>query len=256
MRPKILCIQFRNNKNSVEQEQASIEREAGVYTDVDFISATDLTINWNAPAELMSEYSGLILGGSGEFDFDGNREADDPAKMTTFEFVDRLDALFCYLFEEDVPTLGICYGHQLLGYFKGAQVKYDVVQKKTCSHEVKLVVDKEDHFLFSNLPDSFQAHYGHKDALDRVPEGAKLIMCGGDKCKVSALRYKNNIFTTQFHPEMNFEDMVIRIKNSPGYLPEGSVFEEIFKDDIHSNTILQNFSKFVAMKADTQVSVD
>ena len=114
------------------------------------------------------------------------------------------------------------------------------------------MVDKNDYFLFSDLPESFQAHYGHKDALDRVPEGAVLLMNGGDKCKVSALQYKNNIFTTQFHPELNFEDMTERMKNSPGYIPEGVVAEEIFKDDPHSNTILQNFGKFVAIQSNKQ----
>lgn len=112
------------------------------------------------------------------------------------------------------------------------------------------MVNKHNHFLFSDLPESFQAHYGHKDSLDRVPEGAVLLMNGGDQCKVSALQYKNNIYTTQFHPELNFDDMVDRMKNSSGYLPEGTVVEEIFKNDPHSNTILQNFGKFVAMKAE------
>ncbi|MCA9354736.1 MAG: gamma-glutamyl-gamma-aminobutyrate hydrolase family protein [Candidatus Kaiserbacteria bacterium] len=254
MRAKILTIQFRVNPASVAQEQASIQREAGVYAEIDFISALDESINWNDPATLMIPYQGLILGGSGEFDFDGNRAADDPARTTSYDFLERLRPLFAFLFEHDLPTLGICYGHQLLGAFAGAQVKYDETQKKSCSHEIKLMINKHDYFLFSDLPDSFQAHYGHKDALDRVPEGAVLLMNGGDECKVSALKYKNNIYTTQFHPELTFEDMAERIKNSPGYLPEGVLAEEVFKDDPNSNKILQNFGKFVALQVEGPVT--
>ena len=109
------------------------------------------------------------------------------------------------------------------------------------------MVDRHDYFLFSDLPESFSAHYGHKDALDSIPEGAVLLMNGGDECKISALQYKKNIYTVQFHPELRLGDMLERIKNSPGYLPEGTVAEEIFTDDPHSNTILQNFGKFVAL---------
>lgn len=246
---KILAIQFRRNPVSIEQEQACIVREAGIYTGVDFVSALDETIDFQFPETILEGYSGVILGGSGEFDFDGNRDLSDENRKISYEILGRLRPLFEYLFEHDIPTLGICYGHQLLGAFAGAQVEYSAEQKKSRTHEVKLVVDKNDHFLFSDLPESFKAHYGHKDVLDRVPEGAMLLMNGGDECKVSALRYKNNIYTTQFHPELRLEDMIERIKNSPGYLPEGVAVEEVFQDSPDSNKILQNFGKFVALHA-------
>ncbi len=249
MSTKILTIQFRVNPSSVAQEQASVQREAGVYTGVDFVSALDETIDWKQPEIILQKYHGVILGGSGEFDFDGNRMPEDVARKTSYELLEKLKPLFSHIFEHDIPTLGICFGHQLLGAFAGAQVCCDAGQKKICSHELKLMVDKNDYFLFSDLPESFQAHYGHKDVLDRVPEGAVLLMNGGDQCKVSALRYKNNIYSTQFHPELNFTDMVERMKASPGYLPEGALAEELFRDEPHSNTILQNFSKFVALQA-------
>jgi GMP synthase-like glutamine amidotransferase len=250
MRAKILGIQFRVKPDAVSHEKACLQREAGVYADIEFVSALDESVDWNEPAKLMEEYQGVILGGSGDFDFDGGRTVDDPARSVSYALLEKLRPLFSYVFEHDIPTLGICYGHQLLGAFAGAQVQCDECQKKIRSHEVKLMVDKHDYFLFSDLPESFQAHYGHKDSLDRVPEGAVLLMNGGDQCKISALKYKNNIFTTQFHPELNFDDMVERMKNSPGYLPEGTIAAEIFKDDPHSNTILQNFGKFVALRAE------
>jgi GMP synthase (glutamine-hydrolysing) len=250
MRPKILTIQFRSNPSSREQEQAAIVREGGVYAEIEFISALDESVNWAEPAALMAPYQGVILGGSGDFDFDGGRSEDDMARKQSYVFLEQLRPLFQYLFDNDVPTLGICYGHQLLGAFAGAQVKRDEAQKKTRSHPVKVMVDKNDYFLFSDLPDTFYAQYGHKDSLDRVPEGAVLLMNGGEECKVSALRYKNNIYTTQFHPELTLEDMLARMHASPDYLPEGVVAEEVFKDSPDANRILRNFGKFVALQAE------
>jgi GMP synthase-like glutamine amidotransferase len=243
---KILTIQFRTNDKTIAQEQQSIQREIGAAARVEFVSALDETLDWQYPEVIMEEYDGVVLGGSGDLDFDGNRPVDDEVRKISYEILGRLRPLFTYLFEYDIPTLGICFGHQILGAFAGAQVKYSPEQKKVCSHEVKLLVDAHDYFLFSGLPKTFMAHYGHKDVLDRVPEGAVLVMNGGPKCQVSALKYKKNIYTVQFHPELTFADMVDRINNSPGYLPEGVTVEEIFKNDPSSNSILSNFGKFVA----------
>jgi GMP synthase (glutamine-hydrolysing) len=221
---------------------------------VEFVSALDDTIDWNFPEVVMQQYAGVILGGSGDFDFDGGRSNEDPAKVMSYELLGKLRPLFTYLFEHDIPTLGICYGHQLLGAFAGAQVKHFPEQSKTRSHTVRLLVNRNDHFLFTDLPTSFSAFYGHKDSLDRVPEGATLIMEGGETCKISALRFKENIYTTQFHPELTYEDMLERIRNSPGYLPEGVTIESLYQPDNSTNTILQNFGTFIAQRQEQTVS--
>jgi len=248
MTPKILLVQFRTNPIAVEQERSSIVREVGGVCEVGYISALDKEVDWNFPEVLIAGYSGVILGGSGDLDFDGGRPADDEVRRISYELVGQLHSFFTYLFDNDIPTLGICYGHQLLGAFAGAQVHSDIAQKKVRSHEVKLLVNKNDYFLFTDLPESFYAYYGHKDVLDRVPEGAVLLMNGGECCQVSALQYRKNIYTVQFHPELNFGDMLLRVNSSKGYLPEGVTVEEIFKDDPHSNVILRNFGKFVASR--------
>jgi GMP synthase (glutamine-hydrolysing) len=249
VKAKILCLQFRKKEQSIAKEQASIAREVGEFADPYFVSALDSQINWEDPAGLLSSYGGVILGGSGDFDFDGGRSDDDEAKKISYEILDRLRPLFSYIFDHDIPTLGICYGHQLVGAFAGAQVVNDHEQKKTRSHQVRLLTEAHEHFLFSGLPNEFFAHYGHKDSLDRIPEGATLLIEGGRQCRVSALKYKNNIYTTQFHPELTGADMIERIKNAPGYLPEGQVVEELFKDDPNSNLILCNFAQFVQNQA-------
>ena len=40
--------------------------EAGIYTNVDFVSILDDSIDWNFPETIMEPYDGVILGGSGE----------------------------------------------------------------------------------------------------------------------------------------------------------------------------------------------
>lgn len=246
----ILVVQFRINQILIDHEQQCLRRQLGEQVNLQFLNALDETIDWSVPEVILNGFDGVIFGGSGDLDFDGNRPLNDVVCQLSQTVLDRLSPTFQYIFANDIPTLGICYGHQIIGAFAGAKVKYSPEQRKICSHELKFMVDKNNYWLFANLPESFSAHYGHKDVLDSVPCGATLLLSGGERCQVSALRYKNNIFTVQFHPELTYGDMVERIKSLPGFLPEGSIVEEVFKDDPSSNLIVKNFAEFVALQVE------
>lgn len=246
MAPMILCIQFRRSESSVTNEQNCISRSLPDSVSCTFVSALDESIVWDEPTQVLSGIGAVILGGSGDFDFDGGRSEDDPDRQMSYILLERLRLVFEHIFLHDIPTLGICYGHQLLGVFKGARVWNDVSQTKSRSHKVQLLANAQHHSVFDGLPKSFHAIYGHKDSLERVPDGAVLLIEGGDQCKVSGLLYQKNILSTQFHPELTFLDMIGRLESSPGYLPEGVLLEEIYKDDADANKILTNFGLFVS----------
>lgn len=248
--PRVLVIQFRANTVAMELEATSIAREIGTVVAADFMSALDTKIHWSDPAVLLASYAGVVFGGSGDFDFDGERPADDPARVMSSVLLQRLRPLCEYLFLHDIPTLGICFGHQLIGAFAGASVSSDPRQRKTRSHEVELLVENHDLFLFTDVPKFFTAQYGHKDVLTTVPPGAVLLATGGEACQVSVLRYKENIYSTQFHPELTVEDMTLRTKHFPGYLPEGVVVQEIFQDSPDAHKILHNFAKLLVIRAE------
>lgn len=242
----VLVLQFRKNPETRASEEAAIRRAAENLTiDFSFRDALDESTSWSDPETILGHQDALVLGGSGDLDFDGGRNAADEVPMLSRALLERMRPFLEYVFQHDIPTLGICYGHQLIGAFRGAAVTNDTKQSKMGSHAVRLLVDTHDHFLFENLPNEFFAQYGHKDSLDRIPEGATLLM-EGEQCKISALRYGKNIFTTQFHPEMRAEDIAERLKHSPGYLPEGVLLEDIVKPSPHAETILKNFLRTVA----------
>ena len=243
--PRILVIQFRLRDKTLALEQQSIVREIGSDVTLEFSSALDTTVSWTKPEIVLKGYEGVIFGGSGDFDFDGGRTEQDQAKSTSYQLLEQLRPLLDYIFKHDIPTLGICYGHQIIGAYAGANVIHDETQKKNRSHAVSVVVNKDTYCICENIPDTFFAHYGHKDSLDRVPDGAVLLMNGGKACQVSALNYKQNIFTTQFHPELSFEDLFLRVEATPGYLPEGIMVDDAFTKTTEANTILYNFGKLV-----------
>jgi GMP synthase-like glutamine amidotransferase len=241
-RPTILLVQFRQTPAADILEKQSIAREVTQLVDVKTVCGiTDNVLTQVKVAD------GVILGGSGDYDFDGARAIDDPVRVRTEKLFKSLGPTLDYLFEADKPLLGICFGHQLMGAFRGAQVYHDCNQSKLKTHTVTLHDDGQSHRLFANMPTLFDAQYGHKDVLAHIPSGARLLAHGGESCRVSALAYSDHIISTQFHPELTLEDMHDRVARIPGYLPEGTTVEEIFYDTPHARTILHNFARVVAV---------
>ncbi len=203
----------------VDLEQQEYRTALGTRVTVVPISIFDQATPFNDPSVLLAGYDALILGGSGEFDLDGGRSPDDEARRIGGEVRDRLRALVAFVIESDFPTFGVCFGHQIIADLRGGNVMNDQAQSKMGTHSVQLTDMGHTDILFSRMPDSFLAQYGHKDSVTVLPKGATLLAYG-PQCRFSALRYGKHVYTTQFHPELTADDVKKRIERMPGYLPE------------------------------------
>ncbi|MBU2103936.1 gamma-glutamyl-gamma-aminobutyrate hydrolase family protein [Patescibacteria group bacterium] len=243
---EILVIQSRTRPEMVEGEQEEYVRalEGTEYVPV-FKNALDESIQWNNPQQVIGSARGVIFGGSGEYDFDGGRSLDDPARSTSKVILAQVTPLLEYLFQNGIPTLGICYGHQIIGDWRGGKVANDHSQKKTGSHEVVLTEAGKNDPLFADMPPAFLAQYGHKDSLTTLPEGAVSIATGA-QCNFSGLRYGPGIYTLQFHPELTASDVSRKLKLSPGYLPEGVDPTDIIRESPEASTLIARFVELIA----------
>jgi GMP synthase (glutamine-hydrolysing) len=111
----------------------------------------------------------------------------------------------------DVPTLGVCYGHQVLAEALGGRV-VDMGEYEIGYREVERVdptaavetdggtpagaADASD--LLAGLPDSFTVFTTHSDHVAELPPGATLL--AENDYGVHAFR-KGHAFGVQFHPE-------------------------------------------------------
>lgn len=97
----------------------------------------------------------------------------------------------------ELPILGICFGHQLIGLIHGA---YASRQKEDRDWQVIEVV--EDCSLFDKLPSDFEMMEDHCESIS-VPKGFKLIATS-DACVNEAMMHLTKpIFGVQFHPEVS-----------------------------------------------------
>lgn len=202
----------------IAAEQAEYRRAILDAAELSIESSLATEISWSNPEVLLEKYDGVIIGGSGEFDLHSDTPA-EPKVVRAREILTRLTPMIEHMIKQDFPLLGICFGHQLIGEARGGEVTSDPSQKKVGSYEVQLTEAGKTDYLFSDLPSAFTAQYGHHNSLTRLPRGATLL-ASSTVCKFSALRYSAHIYTTQFHPELSRKDVVFKLENSPGYLPE------------------------------------
>ena len=198
---RILFVQSRTDPTRVERERDNFRRAIGEAAEIDFLSALDEKLAWTSPNEFLKDCNGVIFGGSSDFDFDGGRDAKDPARLMSMIILSRTKMMVRYALAERVPVLGVCFGHQIIAQMHGGGVHRDLTQGKFGAHEVHLTEAGERDPLFSRLPKSFIAQYAHKDSAKTLPEGATLLATG-ESCRFSALRYGDRAYTMQFHPEI------------------------------------------------------
>lgn len=234
---KILLIQARLEPAAAEAELKSYQDALADGARVDALSVLDEQLAWTTPDEILAKYDGVIFGGTGDFDISGGRIKSDPARLMGMIIFTRLRLFISQILETDMPALAICFGHQLVAQMQGGDIDADSSQKKTGTYDVRLTAEGKDDRLFGALPESFAAQYMHRDSVTTEPADA-VLLATGESCKFSALRYKNNVYTVQFHPELSADVFIKRLNESSGYLPEGVRAEDVVQDSTESGSII------------------
>jgi GMP synthase (glutamine-hydrolysing) len=101
------------------------------------------------------------------------------------------------LFELDVPTLGICYGAQLMAKELGGRV-----ERTDVSEFGKTALRINGGELFAGLPEEQVCWMSHRDTVTAPPEGAR-VTAGSPSTPVAAFEARERgLYGVQFHPEV------------------------------------------------------
>jgi GMP synthase (glutamine-hydrolysing) len=140
---------------------------------------------------------------------------------------DELGSLLDRVVGEDYPFFGACYGVGTLGRHLGAVVDTTYAEP-IGAVEVTLTDRGAVDPLLSGLPSSFAAYVGHKEACATLPASA-VLLASSATCPVQMFRVRENVYATQFHPELDVEALVGRISTyrHAGYFPPEQAEEYI-----------------------------
>jgi len=100
-----------------------------------------------------------------------------------------------------IPILGVCLGHQTIGYLYGAQV----VPAQEIMHGKTSVITHNDHPMFANVDGDFAVGRYHSLALEKatMPDCLQVIATTDDGQEIMAVTHQSipGIWGVQFHPE-------------------------------------------------------
>jgi len=188
------------------------------------------------------DYSGIIVGGGPgcvSDPVDQKTEVERRIESSILDLMPAVDAA-------DFPFLGCCYGIGILAHHLGAKVGKERYGEDVGAVECSLTRDGERDPLVRELPTKFLAFVGHKEAVQELPAGCSLLLTS-QPCPFQMIRYKSNIYATQFHPEADSHvfELRINIYKDKGYFPPEQaqeLIEECHQKDVHvPEAILKNF---------------
>jgi GMP synthase (glutamine-hydrolysing) len=159
--------------------------------------------------------SGILVGGS---PFDASTPTE--RKSAVQRRVEKeMATLLDDVVERDFPFLGACYGVGTLGVHQGGVIDREHAEPISAVR-ITLTPEGRADPLLADVPSQFDAFVGHKEACRVLPPTATLL-ASSPTCPVQMFRVRENLYATQFHPELDVEGISTRIRvyRDYGYFP-------------------------------------
>ncbi len=133
------------------------------------------------------------------------------------------------LFGLGIPTLGICYGMQLLALDLGGRVDRTGVSE---FGKTELHVDESE--LFRDLPSEQTVWMSHRDSVVAPPSGARIVAGSGSTPIAAFESPESRIYGVQFHPEVVhtpygmelLKNFLYNVATAPPWWTPAAVIEE------------------------------
>jgi len=240
MTKPFLILQLRPEAEASDSEYHAILRKGGLREDQAHRIRLDQE---DLPAGLdLSAYCGVIVGGGPGCVSDAPEDKSDiEARIETAVL-----SLMPQITEADLPFLGCCYGIGILGKQLDGDVSKAAFGEPVGTSECTTTAEGLADPLLAGVPENFQAFVGHKEALQALPDGCTHLVAS-PTCPFQMIRFGQNVYATQFHPEADgagFETR-INIYKHRGYFPPEAADDLIAMcraADVHApERILRNF---------------
>jgi GMP synthase (glutamine-hydrolysing) len=156
------------------------------------------------PSIDLDDYSGIMLGGS------SFNVSDRDKSSVQLRVEAELGALLARVIDADFPFLGMCYGIGIIVDARGGVVSTSQGEPVSAA-EVRLTEAGLADPLLAGVGESFHAFVAHKEGCAVAPPGVDVLGVG-ESCPLQIVRVKRNVYATQFHPELDADELATRMK--------------------------------------------
>lgn len=151
------------------------------------------------------------------------------------------------IFHEQIPILGICYGHQILAHAMGGVVGYHPKGIEFGTVNIELTEEGRKDPLLGILPNQFSAHVAHSQTVVTLPRDAKILAKNNFEDNHSFV-VNERIWGMQFHPEFSaaiMHDVTEELKND--YLKQYDIeqIHDSIKESPYGDILLKRFWNLV-----------
>ncbi|WP_120636108.1 glutamine amidotransferase [Ruegeria sp. EL01] len=211
---RFLILQLRPETDASDAEYAAILDKTGLLPDQTHRIRLDCE---DLPDGLdVTDYAGVIVGGG------PGCVSDDLATKSHLDakIENTIMNLMPQITRHDHPFMGCCYGLGILAAHLGGEVSKDQFGEPVGPSTCRLTDDGTADPLTAGLAPEFDAFVGHKEAVQGLPDGCVHLLAS-DPCPIQMIRWGQNVYATQFHPEADAGDFEQRINiyKHHGYFP-------------------------------------
>lgn len=209
----ILLVQFRTDQSGWHEVKCVYEAGTLPFHNYSIVNAINEKVSPADILDLAENASMVILGGAGEGGYEANTEEQKDHLNTAR---DKMGAVIPALANSSIPTLGMCFGHQLMADIFGGEVVVDKEYAETGIAEICLTEAGQNDPLLENLDECFPAVVGHKASVIELPDDA-VHLAQSEACEYQAFVYGKNMYGFQFHPELDADALADRLRMYPEY---------------------------------------
>lgn len=137
-----------------------------------------------------------------------------------FPWIARLEEFIRACHADNVPMIGICFGHQLIAQALGGEVRKSAKGWGLGLHDYAITNWPA---ALGDAPVDLRLQAFHQDQIETLPDGAE-VLAKSDFCEFAALYYPGFAITVQGHPEFaaNYTKELIQLRRG-SVLPEDRV---------------------------------
>lgn len=234
---RFLLLQVRDADDPMRRQEVDCFCRA-LHCQRDQIAVFDL-LSGVPTADELAACDVVLLGGSGDYSV----AEGGPWLPAALEAMRELHAL-------DKPTFASCWGFQAMAKALGGEVVTDRDRAELGAIEIELTAAGRTDPVFGDLPVRFLAPMGHQDCVTELPPGAQRLASSAKVPNQAFCIPGKLIYCTQFHPELDRESLLQRLRAYPQYVQEISglsldAFASALPTTPETDSILSRFMDYV-----------